>query len=154
MAGTVAPTTLLHRGKGIVRAEVAMTCDASGVLTAAVFGEFFGSIVNVFYDGGLDASAVITIADYRTGKSLIAYTTSTEGVPVSFRPSTVVADNAGTAITAGDGSGGAGTGNDVNRDIKVAGKLTLAVASGGVSETGKFVLVIDERTGPVMAITV
>lgn len=154
MAGTVAPTTLLHRGKGIVRAEVAMTCDASGVLTAAVFGEFYGSIVGCFYDGGLDASAVITIADYRTGKSLIAYTTSTEGTPVSFRPTTVVATNAGVAVTAGTGAGGAGTGSDVNRDIKVAGKLTLAVASGGTSETGKFVLVIDERTSPHLALTV
>ena len=151
MAGTaVAAPIIRHRSKGVVRIQVAMTCDASGVISETVIGEAYGRLVGVFYDGGLDASAVITLRTAATdpgatvGASLLAYTTGTEGTPVAFRPTTVVTDTAGTNIVAGDGSGGGTTGNDVNRDRYVAGKLTLQVASGGVSETGLIAFSFDE----------
>lgn len=139
MAGTVTPAVINHRSRGIVRTDVNITCDAAGVATATVVGVGYGRIVRVMYDGGLDASATITIADAKTGVALITYVTGTEGTPVAFRPTTVITDNAGVAVTA------AATAPNVNRDIKVAGKVTVAVTAGGVSETAKLALITDER---------
>lgn len=152
MAGTVAAANpVVHRPQGVKRIDVAMTCDAAGVISEVVIGEAYGRLVGVFYDGGLDASAVITLKakpGAAVSVPVLAYTTGTEGTPVSFRPTFVAADSAGVALVAGDGSGGGTTGNDVNRDIIVAGKLTLTVASGGVSETGRIAFVIDETPVP------
>lgn len=146
MAGTVAASApVVHRSRGVVRIEVAMTCDASGVISESVIGEAWGRLVGVFYDGGLDASAVITLKakpGNAVSSPVMAYTTGTEGTPVRFRPTAVIADNAGAAISAGAGA------TNVNRDIDLAGKLTLTVASGGVSETGKIAFVIDESVEP------
>lgn len=157
MAGTaVAAPIIKHRSKGVIRISVALATNATadgGDIPEVVIGEAYGRIVGVFYDGGCDASAVITLRHAATGTGatvgapLIAYTTGTEGTPVAFRPTQVVVDPAGTAVTAGDGSGGAGTGNDVNRDIYVAGKLTLEVANMGVSESGNIAFIIDETFG-------
>lgn len=154
MAGTaVAAPIIKHRSKGVVRISVALATDATadgGDISERVIGEAYGRLVGVFYDGGCDASAVITLRQAASdpgstvGATLLAFTTGTEGTPVSFRPTTKVTDNAGTAITAGDGSGGAGTGNDINRDMFSAGKLTLEVANMGQSETGYIAFVFDE----------
>lgn len=138
MAGSAIPTTIEHRSRGVVRCEIALTCDASGVVTATSVGVGYGRIVAIFYDGGLDASAVITLTDAKTGASILAYTTGTEGTPVRLRPCVNIVDNAGTTVAA------AVTALDVWRDIKVAGKINVAVASGGVSETAKLVIVVDE----------
>ena len=55
------------------------------------------------------------------------------------RPTQVITDAAGTAVTAAD------TAVDVNRDIYVAGKLTLAVSNGaGNSKAGTFKVLVDE----------
>jgi len=152
MPATVAPI-IRHRSKGIVRISVALATDATadgGDIGERVIGEAYGRLVGVFYDGGCDVSAVITLrtaaslADATVGAPILAYTTGTEGTPVAFRPTQVVMGVAGTAVTAGDGSGGAGTGNDVNRDIYVAGKLTLEVANMGLSESGNIAFVFDE----------
>lgn len=151
MAGTatvLGGAPVLHRSRGVVRIETAITCDASGVMSAAVIGEAWGRLVGVCYDGGLDASAVITLADYRTGATLLTYTTGTEDTPTFFRPSTNVVDSAGATIAA------ATTAPNVNRDIKIAGKVTLAVASGGVSETGKIAFLVDEANIGVKAVNV
>lgn len=140
MAGTAVPSLIEHRSRGVVRTEVALTCDASGVVPATVVGVGFGRVAACFYDGGLDASAVITVSDGKTGATLFTYTTGTEGTPTRFIPSTNVVDTAGTAVTAAD------TAPNVWRPVKVGGKVSIAVASGGTSETGKFVIVIDETT--------
>ena len=143
MAGTVAPDVISHRSRGVVRTDIHITCDASGVASETIVGVGFGRLMRVLYDGGLDASAVITIKDQKTGSTLIAYTTGTEGVPTAFRPSTVITDNAGVAVTA------AATAPNVNRDIYIGGKISVAVASGGVSETGTLSLIVDEaELGP------
>lgn len=139
MAGSaIAETPVVHRQRGVVRIEAAITCDASGVMTAVVIGEAWGKVSAVFYDGGLDASAVLTFTDSRTGATLFTYTTGTEGTPTRFVPSTNVVDNAGATIAAAD------TAPDIWRAIRVAGKISLAVASGGTSETGIVAVVIDE----------
>jgi hypothetical protein len=145
MAGIVAPATIVHRSKGVVRVEVALTCDASGVVSEAVIGEVYGRLVGVFYDGGLDASATVTFKAKPGAASLVSvpfftHTTGTEGTPVRLRPTDIATDNAGVNITAAD------TAPNVNRDIFVAGKVTVTVASGGVSETGKYALIFDETS--------
>jgi hypothetical protein len=148
MAGTAAAgAPVVHRPQGVKRIEVALTCTAGGVVDEAVIGEAYGRIVGVLYDGGLDASAVVTIKAKPGAASLvsvpvIAYTTGTEGTPVFFRPTDIVTTDAGADIAASANAVG------VNRDIFVAGKLTITVASGGASETGKFALIIDETPVP------
>jgi len=156
MAGTAVQQPIVrHRPKGVVRISVACATDATadgGDITERVIGEAYGRIVGCFSDGGFDASAVITVSQAATdpgatvGAPLFTYTTGTEGTPAAFRPTKNVTDLAGTNVTAGDGSGGAGTGNDVMRDIFAAGKLTIKVDNMGVSETGLFVILVDESS--------
>lgn len=148
MAGTIAPSVINHRSRGVVRTDVTIVTDASGDATARVVGVGFGRLVSVMYDGGLDASAVITLSDTKTGATIVAYTTGTEGTPVSFRPTTVIADNAGVAVTAAD------TAPNVNRDIVLAGKVSIGVTSGGNVETCKVALIIDENDIGDLALTV
>lgn len=148
MAGTATAQPIVrHRSKGVVRISVACATNATadgGDIAETVIGEAYGRIVGCFTDAGFDASAVITISHAATdtgatvGAPLFTYTTGTEGTPASFRPSTNVTDNAGVAVTA------ATTAIDVWRDIYAAGKLTMKVDNMGLSETGLFVLVIDE----------
>ena len=148
MAGSVSKAVISHRSRGVVRTDITVLTDASGDATAAVVGVGFGRLVQVLYNGGLDASAVITLSDAKTGATIVAYTTGTEGTPVQFRPTTVVTDNAGTAVTAAD------TAPNVNRDIYLAGKVKVGVASGGNVETGIVSLIIDEEGIGDLALTV
>ena len=144
MAGTVAASAaVVHRPQGVKRIEVALTCTAGGVVDEAVIGEAYGRLVGVFYDGGLDASATVTLKQKPGAVSTVSvpvftHTTGTEGTPVRLRPTDIATDNAGANITAAD------TAPNVNRDIIVAGKLTITVAAGGASETGKYAFIFDE----------
>src|SRR5689334_486348 len=101
MAGTVvAAAPAVHRPQGVKRIEVALTCDASGVISETVIGEAYGRLVAVFYDGGLDASAVVTLKAKPGNPSLVSVpvftlTTGTEGTPVRLRPTDIATDNAG-----------------------------------------------------------
>lgn len=142
MSLAVAAAPVIHRQRGVVRIEAALTCNASGVVNEAVIGAAFGRLVGVFYDGGLDIGAVITVKQYpgagTVSVPVLAYTTGTEGVPVSFRPTDVIATNAGVDVVA------ALTAVNVNRDIYLAGKVTVAVTGGGISETARLALIVDE----------
>lgn len=139
MAGTVSALSVQHRKRGIHRIDATLVTDASGVATATVVGAATGRLVGVCYDGGLDASAVITLKDWKTGATLLTYTTGTEGTAVFFRPSVVIVDSLGATL-------GAASANypNTNRDIFVAGKLTIGVTSGGNVETGAIALIVDE----------
>jgi hypothetical protein len=147
MAGTASAAAAIHRPQGVKRIEVALACDASGVVSETVIGEAYGRLVGIVYNGGLDASATVTLkakpgAASLTSVTVFTHTTGTNGTPVSMRPTTVIADNAGVAVTAAD------TAPNVNRNIEVAGKLTITVASGGVSATGKYAFIFDETPVP------
>jgi len=72
----------------------------------------------------------------------------TQRVPLYFRPSMIISDAAGAAISA------ATSAPNVNRDIEVAGKLTLTVAEGGNLGTGDIYFVIDEANLGDPAVTV
>lgn len=151
MAGVAAANApVVHRPQGVKRIEVALTCDASGVVSEAVIGEAYGRLVGVFYDGGLDASATVSLKHKPGAASTVSapvftHTTGTEGTPVRLRPTDIVTDNAGANITAAD------TAPNVNRDIVVAGKLTITVAGGGNAETGKYAFIFDETPAPPTA---
>jgi hypothetical protein len=143
MAGTAVAGAAVHRPQGVKRIEVALTCDASGVVSETVIGEAYGRLVAIFYDGGLDASATVSLKQKPGAASTVSvpvftHTTGTEGTPVRMRPTDIATDNAGVNVAAAD------TAPNVNRDIVVAGKLTITVAAGGNLETGKYAFVIDE----------
>ena len=138
MAGTVAPEAIVHRSRGTVRTDVTILTDASGVATASVVGVGFGPLVGVLYNGGLDASAVITVTDAKTGATKLTYTTGAEGTPTAFRPTEVITDNAGVAVAA------AASAPNVNRDILFSGKVKVGVTAGGNVETGIISFIVDE----------
>jgi len=148
MAGTVTYNKVEHRSRGVVGLSATLVTDAAGAATATTVGVGFGRIVGIDYDGGLDASATVTVKDTKTGASLIAFTTGTEGTPVRFRPTTAIVDTAGTAVAAAD------TAPNVNRDIYCAGKLDIVVASGGNVETGIFRIIVDESGVGDLALTI
>lgn len=148
MAGSAVPTLIEHRQRGVSRVRINVTTDASGDATATAVGPVFGRLLGYLYNGGLDASATITIKDEKTGATIFTHTTGTEGTPVFLRPTTIVATNAGAAITAAD------TAPNVNRPITVNGRLTVTVAGGGNLETCKIGLIVDERGLGDLALTV
>jgi hypothetical protein len=143
MAGSVAVTRLDPGRRGIVRIKATLTTDASGNVTAAVCGTAFGRLVGVIYkQGTLDASADITVTG-DAGATVLATTTGFGGVATKyFRPTTVLAANTGTAITA------AATAPNVNKDMFLAGKMKVAVANGGNAGVGTISFIVDERKGP------
>lgn len=139
MAGSVSVVLSAGKPRGLVKAKCTVVVSSGGDATAAVIGSFFGRIVAIGNDGGLDNSADITLSDADTGASIIADTSGLGGgSAVYFRPTGIVTSNAGAAISASTSA------NDVNRDIFVAGKLKLGVANGGTSLTGIITVVVDE----------
>src|SRR5690349_13682238 len=102
MAGSIAGQTITHRSRGVVCLKATFTTDGSGDASATVIGEAFGRIVGVSYDpvtGGVATGADLTISDADSGAALITFTNA--GTSAFFkRPSAVVTDNAGTAVTA------------------------------------------------------
>ena len=88
MAGTITQDVIQHRSRGVVRTDITILTDASGVASEKVVSVGFGRLVRVLYNGGLDASAVVTFKDTKTGAALVTYTTGTEGTATAFRPTT------------------------------------------------------------------
>jgi hypothetical protein len=143
MAGTVSTTKAVGKGRGIVKITASVLSDASGVATATVVGEAVGRLVAVGYDpqngaaAAYDTGGTITISDADTGAALVTY--ASIGTSAFWeRPTAVITDNAGAAVSA------ASTAVDVNRDIYVAGKIKVAGTAGGSLGTCRIILVIDE----------
>jgi hypothetical protein len=143
MAGTISSSKTVGKGRGLVKITASVLSDASGVATATVVGEAVGRLVAVGYDPQNGAGAAyatggtITISDADTGAALVTY--ASIGTAAFWeRPTAVITDNAGAAVTA------AATAVDVNRDIYVAGKIKVAGTAGGNLGTCRIILVIDE----------
>lgn len=138
MAGSITATTTLHKPRGLVSLDAAITVDASGNATASNIGEAWGRLVGVAYTpGDLDTGVDITVTDADSGATVFSLTNAGTTARL-FRPTAVATTNAGVAITA------ATTAVDVNRDIYLAGALKVAAAQGGVSKSGSITLFIDE----------
>lgn len=85
----------------------------------------------------LVTGADITIADATTGATILALTNA--GTTARFfRPTALVRNNVGASITADTSN------NDLNRDIYVAGPLTVTVAQGGNIGKGSLLLTVEE----------
>lgn len=140
MAGSIVSSVVKQpqKGLGLLRIKAQVTCDASGNATATVIGSAFGRIVRVLYDADtFDTGVVLTLSDSDSGAALV--TLSSAGTSdLSFRPSSVVADNTGTAITASTSA------PNVNRDIFVAGKLKLGASAGGNGGAGSLTVVVQQ----------
>jgi hypothetical protein len=141
MAGTAVATTTSRKGRGIVRVDIDLTCVA-GAVSAQSIGSFFGRLVGVMTDGTAGAGATMTttadilLTDAATGAPILSdlsFATSD-----FYRPTAVVVDSAGAAITP------ATTANDLNRDIFVAGKLNIAIANATTTDTGRLSLIFAE----------
>jgi hypothetical protein len=138
MAGSISYVSAGHRSRGVVKYVVSVTCDASGDASATVVGVGFGKLVGVAYKPGtLDTGADITVKDAESGTALLTLTDAGTSARY-FRPTAVVATSAGAAVTAAD------TAPNVNRDIFVAGKVSVTVAQGGNLGAGEIHLLIDE----------
>jgi hypothetical protein len=142
MAGTIVSTVSARKGKGVVRIDCAVTC-AGGVVDAATIGSAFGRLVAVLIDPAAGAGATLTstadilLTDAVTGAQYIADLSAGTGSQF-YRPTTVITDNVGVAVTA------ATTAVDVNRDIFVAGKLNLAIANATTTDTGLISFIFEE----------
>lgn len=153
MAGSaIAAVPIKHRNRGVVGIEVTLGTTAGGVVDETVIGEAYGRLMAVYYDGGLDAAGTVTFK-HQVGPSAVStafftHTTGTEGTPVSIFPTDISTDNAGVDLTP------AASAPNVRRPIIVGGKITVTVAAGGASETGKYVLVFDEAGIGDLALTV
>jgi hypothetical protein len=142
MAGTAVATVSSRKGRGVVRVDVALTVGAGDVVDAAPIGSFFGRLVSVIFypehgaGGTMLSTADFTLSDAVTGAAILADLTF--GAGQAYRPTQVVVDSAGAAITPAD------TANDLNRDIFVAGKLNVAIANATDTQTGLVSLIFDE----------
>lgn len=142
MAGSIVATTSSRKGKGIVRINVALTC-AGGVVDAAPIGSAYGRLIAVAFDptagagATMTATADITLTDSATGATI--WSTLNSGASARYeRPTAVITDNAGVAVTA------ATTATDVNRDIFVAGPMKVAVANATTTDTALISFVFEE----------
>jgi len=146
MAGSVVATTSARKGKGLVRINCAITVTSATSLAASPIGSAYGRIVAAIFEptagpgATMDSTADLTITDAATGATV--FSTADFGTARSIRPTQVVTTNAGVAVSA------AATAVDINRDIFVAGKLSLAMAnvSSAVAPgvTGYFGLIVEE----------
>lgn len=148
MAGSVATFFVKHRTRGVVKTKAVITCDAAGTATATVVGVGFGRLVGVGYKPGTFATGVdITVTDTATGAAILTLTDA--GLSARyFRPTLNITTNAGATVAA------ATTATDVNRDIFLAGKVTVAAAQGGNLGAGELHLIVDEKGLGVPANTV
>lgn len=138
MAGTITYTVAEHRTRGVVKVKAVITCDASGDASATIVGVAFGKLVAVGYKPGtFDTGADITVTEAESGKAILTITNAGTSARY-FKPTQVITDNVGAAVTA------AASAPNVNRMIFVGGKLKITVAQGGNLGAGELHLVIDE----------
>jgi hypothetical protein len=142
MAGTITSEVTARKGKGIVRIDCLVTCVA-GAVSAQKIGSAFGRLVAVIIDPTAGAGATMTstadilLTDALTGAPIISDLSVGAAANV-YRPTAVITDNVGVAVTA------AATAVDVNRDIFVAGTLNLAIANATTTDTARICFVFEE----------
>lgn len=142
MAGTAVATVTSRKGRGVVRVSVDLTCVA-GAISATPIGAFYGRLVAVFIDpvagagATMNATADILITDTDTGAPILS-DLSVGASANGYRPTQGITDNAGVIVVA------ATTAADTNRDIFVAGRLSIAIANATTTDTARVVLVIEE----------
>lgn len=144
MAGTIVTTVRSapkSRRGSVTRVNVALTC-ASGAVSAAPIGKFYGRLIGIFYEPTAGAGATMTssadvlITDATTGASLIADLNF--GTARYEKVTMPIQDSAGTLVTPAD------TAIDCRRDLFVAGTINVAIANATTTDTGLLGLVFEE----------
>lgn len=142
MAGTAVATVTSKKGRGLIRVDVDVTCVA-GAVSATPIGSFFGRLVGVIFDPVAGAGATMTstadilLTDTASGAPILS-DLSVGAAANAYRPTQVVTDNAGVAITA------ATTAPNVNRDIFLGGPVSLAIANATTTDTARITLLVQE----------
>jgi hypothetical protein len=138
MAGSITTVTKNRKGLGILRLKAVITCDASGNATATVIGSAYGRIVGVVYDADtFDTGVDLTVTDSDSGATIFSLTNAGTS-DLFIRPTAVITTSAGVAVTASTSA------VDVNRDIYVAGNISVAAAQGGNLGAGSLSLIVQE----------
>lgn len=142
MAGTATTTVTAKKGRGLIRVDVDVVC-VSGAVSATPIGSFFGRLVGVIFDPVAGAGATmastadVLITDTASGATILA-DLSIGAAAALYRPTQVVTDNAGAAITP------ATTAPNVNRDIFLAGPISVAIANATTTDTARITLLVQE----------
>lgn len=142
MAGTATATVSSRKGRGLIRVDVDVVCVA-GAVSATPIGSFFGRLVAVIFDPVAGAGATMTstadvlLTDTASGAPILS-DLSVGATANTYRPTQVITDNAGVAITA------AATAPNVNRDIFLAGPVSLAIANATTTDTARITLLVQE----------
>jgi len=142
MAGTATATVTSKKGRGIVRVDIDLAITSSTGLGPISIGSFYGRLVGVLFDGTagagptMSATTDVILTDFATGAAILSDLSF--ATTDFYRPTTVVATNAGAAITASTSA------PNVNRDIFVAGKLGITLANGTNGDTARLSLIFAE----------
>lgn len=140
MAGSGSAVTTLHRSRGIVRVDVTLTPDASGVVTGFDTPDLFGRLVDVYLKGAA-ATPVITLTDKISSVPLAVLTASGSADRKHARLAqlqSLTTSTFGTQITP------ASTATDVYEDLYVAGPITVSMTAGGNTLVSVLTLIVDE----------
>lgn len=142
MAGSGSAASVIHRSKGLVRCDVTLVSDASGVTTGVVTPPLFGKIVSIRHDGGAaGATPVFTIKDTKSGATLAVLTAAGAATPGVAIPGTLVnieTSTFGTKVASGTSQ------TDAYKPIYAAGELTVSQTAGGNALTGIVSIIVDE----------
>jgi len=145
MAGTITATKFSSKGRGkkVTRVNLALLVTSSTTIAAAPIGSYFGKLVAVLIDPvagagtTMDTAADILLTDALTGAPILSDLSVGTGAS-AYRPTQVITDNAGVAVSA------AASAVDVNRDIYVAGNLNLAIANAVNGDSALISFVFEE----------
>jgi hypothetical protein len=139
MAGTVSPAVISHRSRGLVRLDLAVTCDAAGAASATLAGLGFGRLVGIAAAG--KAGDLISISDGKTGAALCslrlgsAFGNTTTGDTTGGVSEDLYTTGAAHGLVAHDVivfssiTGGGGTGVVVNTPYWVVDDASLAATT-------------------------
>ena len=142
MAGTAVATVTSRKGRGLIRVDVDLTCVA-GAVSATPIGSYFGRLVGIICDpvagagATMSTTADILLTDTASGAPIIS-DLDMGGSASLYRPTQVVTANTGVAITP------ATTAPNVNRDIFLAGPISIAIANATTTDTARVTLLVQE----------
>lgn len=143
MAGTATATVTSRKGRGLVRVDVDLVVTSSTTIAATPIGSFFGRLVGLIIDPvagagtTMDTNADVLLTDTASGAAIISDLT-VGGAAGQYRPTQVVATNAGAAITASTSA------PNVNRDIFLAGPVSIAIANAVNGDSARVTLLVQE----------
>jgi len=143
--GSGTTTVITHRPRGVVRCNVTLNSDGSGITSAIVTPAMFGRIVAIHTNGGAaGATNVFTLKDHKSGATIGVFTAAGAATAGLLRPT--INENAATS-TFGTPIVAATTATDVFKDTYAAGAIEVSQTAGGTSLTTILSIIVDEGGG-------